>query len=255
MSERTNENKKEIKDEIKEGKAEETNKEGKINKDSEKNEKKGKNDGKEKKSVAREIMEWIVCIVIAFSLALFIKYVLFTPTLVMQQSMTPTILDGERVLINRLVRMFDFEINRGDIITFEEPAGSTVQSGGITAVYYEKDNIIDSFLYNVMEIGKRSYIKRVIGLEGDKIRIENGRVYLNDKLLEEEYLQPEVRTYIDEGGMPSEFVVPEGYVFAMGDNRAESSDCRFFGCIPREKVEGRVTIRIWPLNKIGAIDE
>ncbi|MBO5143822.1 MAG: signal peptidase I [Clostridia bacterium] len=210
---------------------------------------------KEKKSFAREVMEWIVCIVIAFGLALLIKYYFFTPTLVMQQSMTPTILNEERVLINRTVRTFNSEIKRGDIITFEAPSYHELEGDRITAIYYDKENILDSFLYNVMELGKKSYIKRVIGIAGDKVRIEDGSVYINDILQEEKYLPIGTKTYIPEGGMPNEFVVPEGYVFAMGDNRGGSSDCRSFGCIPLEKIEGRVYLRIWPLNRFGSIDK
>ena len=259
MSENTNENRKDenLNNKKQENEKVEINKAEteKAESDNIKKSKKENKKDKVKKSPAREALEWVVCVVIAFSLALFIKYLLFTPTLVMQQSMTPTILNGERVLINRLVRTFNLELNRGDIITFEAPVYSTLQDDNITAIYYDRDNIIDSFFYNVMEIEKISYIKRVIGVAGDKIRIENGRVYLNDKLLEEDYLEPDVRTNIPEGGMPSEFVVPEGYIFAMGDNREGSSDCRAFGCIPLEKVEGRVTVRIWPLNKLGNIDK
>lgn len=252
MSDKTNDNK-----ELNEDKTTTTNEIQKENKEDIKKDKVKPNNKKEKvqKSISREILEWVVCIVIAFSLALTIKYFLFTPTLVMQQSMTPTILNEERVLINRLPRTFGKNFERGDIITFEAPVYYEVKDGSITASYYDRENIIDSFLYNVMEIGKISYIKRVIGVAGDKIRIENGRVYLNDELLEEKYLDPSVRTYIPENGMPSEFVVPEGYIFAMGDNRGGSSDCRLFGCVPVEKVEGRVTTRIWPLNKFGAIDK
>lgn len=259
MSENTNENRKDenLNNKKQENEKVEINKAEteKAESDNIKESKKENKKDKVKKSPAREALEWVVCVVIAFSLALFIKYLLFTPTLVMQQSMTPTILNGERVLINRLVRTFNLELNRGDIITFEAPVYSTLQDDNITAIYYDRDNIIDSFFYNVMEIEKISYIKRVIGVAGDKIRIENGRVYLNDKLLEEDYLEPDVRTNIPEGGMPSEFVVPEGYIFAMGDNREDSLDCRAFGCIPLEKVEGRVTVRIWPLNKLGNIDK
>lgn len=259
MSENTNENRKDenLNNKKQENEKVEINKAEteKAESDNIKESKKENKKDKVKKSPAREALEWVVCVVIAFSLALFIKYLLFTPTLVMHQSMTPTILNGERVLINRLVRTFNLELNRGDIITFEAPVYSTLQDDNITAIYYDRDNIIDSFFYNVMEIEKISYIKRVIGVAGDKIRIENGRVYLNDKLLEEDYLEPDVRTNIPEGGMPSEFVVPEGYIFAMGDNREGSSDCRAFGCIPLEKVEGRVTVRIWPLNKLGNIDK
>ena len=80
----------------------------------------------ESKSFAREALSWIGCIVSAFAIALVIKYFIFTPTLVKQGSMTPTILDGERVLINRLVRTFKLDLNRGDIVTLEQPLLSEV---------------------------------------------------------------------------------------------------------------------------------
>lgn len=258
MSDKTNENKPN-ENELKENNQVDNNKEIKKEKiKSNKEEIKSQKNKKEKnenKSFAREALEWIVCIVVAFTLALIIKYFLFTPTLVMQQSMTPTILNEERVLINRLVRTFNLELNRGDIITFEAPLNYELADGEITAQYREVDGVIDSLFYNVMEVGKISYIKRVIGVSGDKIEFRNGRVYVNDIRLEEDYLPEGAKTYLPEKGMPNSFIVPEGYIFAMGDNREGSSDCRAFGCIPIEKVEGRVSIRIWPLNKFGGIEK
>lgn len=211
------------------------------------------NEKEEKKSLAREIMEWIVCIVIAFLIALFIKYFLFTPTLVMQESMTPNILNGERVLINRTVRTFNGEYKRGDIITFEAPT-SLLSGDEIIANFKEVDGLIESFKYYVIEWGKTSYIKRVIGLPGEHVQIQGGYVYINGERLQEDYLDESVRTYVSEGGI-DDFIVPDDCIFAMGDNRDGSSDCRIFGCIPMDKIEGRVTIRIWPLNKFGKIDK
>ena len=211
------------------------------------------NEKEEKKSLAREIMEWIVCIVIAFLIALFIKYFLFTPTLVMQESMTPNILNGERVLINRTVRTFNGEYKRGDIITFEAPT-SLLSGDEIVANFNEVNGGIESFIYYVIEWGKKSYIKRVIGLPGEHVQIQGGYVYINGERLQEDYLDESVRTYVSEGGI-DDFIVPDDCIFAMGDNRDGSSDCRIFGCIPMDKIEGRVTIRIWPLNKFGKIDK
>ena len=208
------------------------------------------------KSLAREIMEWIICIVVAFTLALLIKYFLFTPTLVKQKSMQSTILNGERVLINRLFRTFDWDLERGDIITFEAPSDPyKLANGGTKAEYKEVEGLVDSFFYYVMEHGKISYIKRVIGIAGDTVEFKNGNVYVNDEKLDETYLDEGMKTQLPDNGVPTKFIVPEGYIFAMGDNREESMDCRAFGCIPVEKVEGRVSIRIWPLNKFGAIDK
>ena len=208
------------------------------------------------KSIAREIMEWILCIVIAISLALFIKYFLFTPTLVMQNSMYPTIFNGDRVWVNRLARTFKWELHRGDIITLEAPSHIVE---GQNIAYYPEHKGIDGFVYYVVEWGKTSYIKRIVGLPGDKIKILDGVVYINDEVLDEsDYLPEGTPTIIDPNvyaHVEDEFIVPEGYVFAMGDNRSFSTDCRVLGCIPIEKVEGRVVGRIWPLDRFGAIEK
>ena len=220
------------------------------------NDKKDEKEESITKSFFRELFEWVVCIVIAFFLAVLIKYFVFTPTLVMQNSMYPTIFDGERVFVNRLVRTFRIPVNRGDIITLEAPSGS-ISSGDVVATYYNQKGI-KWFTYQFLEIGKISYIKRVIGVAGDKIKIEDGKVYLNGNLLNESsYLPDGTETYINDTfyHIKSEFVVPEGYVFAMGDNRSFSRDCRELGCIPVEKIEGAVVGRIWPLSKFGAIEK
>ena len=205
----------------------------------------------EKKSLAREIFEWVMCIVAAFVVAIVIKYFVFTPTLVQQRSMTPTILDGERVLINRLVRTFQVPIERGNIITFEKP-DATSEDG--LAYYNKNTGVVDFVLHDLLEVTKVSYIKRVIGLGGDHVQITpEGEVYVNNERLEEPYLTSGLTTPIT--GEFYDLDVPEGYLFVMGDNRGGSSDSREFGCIPLNKVEGRVTYRIWPLSKLGKIDK
>ncbi len=212
------------------------------------------------KSIFREIMEWVVCLVAAFVIAVIIKYYIFTPTLVQQNSMTPTILNGERVLINRIVRTFKLPIYRGDIITFEKPSniGEGIEiiydEDEVRAQYDEQTGFKNFIVHDLLEIKKISYIKRVIGIGGDHVRIsKSGEVYVNDQKLNETYLVEGLKT--PESGPYTDVVVPEGYVFVMGDNRIGSSDSRAFGCIPLDKVEGRVTYRIWPLNKFGKIDK
>lgn len=210
-----------------------------------------KNKVPKEKSFAREAMEWIVCLFAAFAIAIVIKYFVFTPTLVQQGSMTPTILNGERVLINRLVRTFKYPIYRGDIITFQKP--DAINENG-TAYYNNTSGVGDFIMHDLLEITKVSYIKRVIGIAGDHVKIgSDGSVYVNDRELNETYLVDGLKTPIT--GEYYDVVVPQGYVFVMGDNRNGSSDSREFGCIPLDKVEGRVTYRIWPLNKFGKIDK
>ncbi len=205
------------------------------------------------KSIAREALSWIGCIVSAFVIALIIKYYIFTPTLVKQGSMTPTILDGERVAINRLVRTFKLDLNRGDIVTLEQPALREIDPNDVKAKYTQVNGIKNKLLYYVLEMGKTSYIKRVIGMPGEHIYISNGKVYINDEELDEPYLKEGLET--PRKGPFYDVEVPEGYVFVMGDNRDGSSDSRAFGCVPLDKIEGRVSFRIWPLNKFGKIDK
>ena len=109
----------------------------------------------------------------------------------------------------------------------------------------------DDFWYNVLDIGKTSYVKRVIGLPGDHVTIRNGKVYINNEELKEDYLQSNVVTEVT--GYFCDITVPEKTVFAMGDNRAVSMDCRAFGCIPLEKIESKVALRFWPFNKFGTV--
>lgn len=208
----------------------------------------------------KNVLEWIECIIIAVVLALLIRYFVGTPTIVKMRSMYPTLVEGDRLILNRLPKTFNKMPNRGDIITFEEPSKlsyleSEVDLSNPVAQYNnEPKSLIGKFEYYVLEWNKRSYIKRVIALPGEHVEIKDGKVYIDGKELDEsEYLKDSVVTEAGPNGVFTDFVVPEGYVFAMGDNRPESGDCRRFGCIPLEKIEGTVVIRFWPFSKFGTI--
>ena len=99
-----------------------------------------------------------------------------------------------------------------------------------------------------------SYIKRVIGLPGDHIEIKNKGVYRNGTRLEESYLDPGTVTDSVDGCF-TDIVVPDGYIYVLGDNREVSGDSRRFGCIPIDKIEGKAVFRFWPFNKIGSINK
>ena len=212
---------------------------------------------KEKISKFKDVMEWIVCIIIALIIAILFRYFIGTPTIVKQPSMYPTLKENQRLWLNRLSRTTKTMPQKGDIITFEAPSKSVLSEEELKeniVARYEKEptSLFGKFTYNVLEIKKISYIKRVIGLPGDHIVIKDGKVYVNDTEFEENYLQPGVVT--DNGkGYCTDVIVPENTVFAMGDNRSQSTDCRCFGCIPLEKIESKVWIRIWPLNLFGKI--
>lgn len=205
----------------------------------------------DKKAVIKEVLEWIYCIIIAIALALLIRYFIGTPTEVRQKSMYPTLQQGQKLIINRITRTFKQEYKRGDIITFEAPESKVVTQA--KAEYKEKKlNLFEKFGYYVLEVNKISYIKRVIGLPGEHVQIKDGKVYINGEELKEEYLVEGIITESSNVFL-TDFVVPEGYIFAMGDNRTQSTDCREFGCIPIEKVEGKVWIRFWPFNLFGKV--
>lgn len=212
-------------------------------------------------SRAKDILEWVYCILIAIVLALLVRYFVGTPTIVKQPSMFPTLKENQRLILNRLDRTMNKKPQRGDIVTFEAPSESYIAPSEAdldnpVAVYDNQDNMnwFQKFVYNVLEIGKTSYIKRVIGLPGEEVKIENGYVYIDGKKLEEDYLQEGVITDSVAGGVFTDIKVPEGYVFCLGDNRPKSTDCRRFGCIPIDKLEGKVVLRFWPFNVFGKVE-
>lgn len=213
----------------------------------------------EKKLKMKEILEWVYCIVIAVVLALIVRYFIGTPTIVQQPSMWPTLKEGQRLILNRTIRITKTMPNRGDIVTFEAPSKVYVSAveadmNNPKAEYnHNINNIFSKFRYYVLEIGKDSYIKRVIGLPGEHIKIENGKVYINGEELKEDYLQPSVTTESLDGAY-TDLIVPENCLFLMGDNRSKSTDSRRFGCIPLEKLESKVWIRFWPFDLFGKVD-
>lgn len=207
----------------------------------------------------KNILEWIYCIVIAVILALLFRYYIGTPTIVKQVSMKPTLVENQRLWLNRWGRTTKKLPQRGDIITFEAPSKKTYTYNEIDkakpVAKYENEpkNWWGKFTYYVLELGKDSYIKRVIALPGEHVEIKDGAVYINGEKLQEDYLQEGIVTDVIGTGF-SNFVVPDSCVFAMGDNRTHSTDCRAFGCIPLEKIESKVWIRIWPFNLWGKVE-
>jgi len=213
----------------------------------------------ETKNRLKDIGEWVVCILIALIIAILFRFFIGTPTIVQQPSMYPTLQENQRLWLNRWSRTIKKMPEKGDIITFEAPSttilsNEEISESAIARYENEPTNLWNKFTFNVLEIGKISYIKRVIGVPGDHIVIKDGNVYVNDVLFQESYLQPGVITTNGKGNC-IDVVVPENSVFVMGDNRSQSTDSRCFGCIPLEKIESKVWIRIWPLNLFGKIDK
>lgn len=218
--------------------------------------KEGKTMEEKASSKVKDILEWAYCIIIAVVLALLFRYYIGTPTIVKQPSMYNTLEEGQRLILSRWTRTVKGTYKRGDIITFEAPSQTQMSTFDVdmnnpVAIYdYKPNGIFAKFSYYVLEFNKTSYIKRVIGVAGDHIKIESGKVYLNGQELNEPYLRDGIKT---EQKVFTDIIVPENCVFVMGDNRPQSMDSRSFGCIPLEKVESKVVIRFWPLNKFGKV--
>lgn len=213
---------------------------------------------KEENPKLREFVEWIYCIVIAIILALLIKYFVGTPTVVKMTSMSPTFKQNERLILNRIYRTTRTNPKRGDVITFESPSVTYVDlenadlENPVAKYENEPESWFSRMWYYVLEFNKTSYIKRVIGLPGEHIQIKDGKVYINGEELKEDYLAEDVVTTSLDGAF-TDIIVPEGTVFVMGDNREHSGDSRRFGCIPFQKIESKVWLRFWPLNRFGII--
>ena len=176
--------------------------------------------------------------------------------------MVPILKENERLWLNRWGRTTKQMPKRGDIITFEAPSVIRVDEINYenpVAIYnYEPKGVLQKFAYYVIETPlKKSYIKRVIGLPGEYIEIKDGNVYIDGIKLKEDYLPKGTITDMVQGSKDGKFftnfTVPDNYVFALGDNRSASTDCRTFGCIPLEKIESTLSFRFWPLNLFGKV--
>ena len=205
--------------------------------------KKEKKAKEESKGLLWELWSWTYSIVIAVTVVLLIKNLLFSTTIVKKESMIPTLQENTMLVIDRLSQVRNVPLNRGDIVVIEAPDGV----GGENLAYYSPNDVLDTIKKLFM---KTFYVKRVIAVEGEHIKIEADAVYINGEKIEEPYVNPD-NSY---NGADFEMVIPEGYVFCMGDNRGSSYDSRGFGAVPVEKVEGRIIFRFFPFDQTGKVD-
>ena len=209
------------------------------------------------KEIFKNILGWLLSICIAFFIVFLLKTFIGMPTTVKGTSMVPTFFQGEKLLLSTWATNFDKVPSRGEIITFEAPSVELVEQADLSnpvAIYNEDSrNFYEKIMYYGLGIIGTSYIKRVIGLPGEHIEIKNGKVYINGGILEEPYINKTISTDMSLGGEFYDIIVPEGYVYVLGDNRTSSADSRRFGCIPISKIEGKVIFRWWPLNKFGTV--
>lgn len=177
------------------------------------------------KKLFKEILDWIKDIVVALGVTLFITTFIFQNTQVIGDSMNPTLQNGNAIIVNKFIYRFQ-QPKRGDIIAFK---------------YSQNPS--------------QFFIKRIIAIEGDKIDIRDGKVYLNDQMIEEKYILEPMDT-IKIGNIDFPIVIPKDSYFVMGDNRNISFDSRYkdVGLVPLSHISGKAVLRIWPLNLIGFIE-
>jgi signal peptidase I len=169
-----------------------------------------------------EVVETLVLTVVIF---LVIQNFVAQPYRVEQESMQRTLEQGQYLLVDKLTPRFD-AYSRGDIVVFTPP-----NEGAENAT---------------------PFIKRVIGLPGDRVEIKSGGVLVNGKKLDEPYIYDRQST--EATGEQETFSVPAGTVFVMGDHRANSTDSRVFGPIPLSNVIGRAWLRYWPITTVRILD-
>jgi len=171
------------------------------------------------------ILEFIVILAISFALVfLVIRPFVVEAFYIPSESMVHTLEVGDRVLTNKFIYRFT-EPDRGDILVFKSVEGGNLKN-------------------------RADLIKRVVGVPGDTIEVQKGKLFVNGEPQNEPYVN---EATVEFQGPYGPKKVPEGYVFMMGDNRGNSSDSRVFGPVPYENIEGGAFLRFWPLNRFGLI--
>jgi signal peptidase I len=167
------------------------------------------------------VLFWARDLLLAVIIAIIVILFLYQPVKVEGTSMMPALNDQERIFINKFIYQFNVgQIERGDMVVF----------------WYPNDP-------------SKSYIKRVIGIPGDRVEVDMGTVVINGKRLEEAYVPQEYR---DETSIAPR-VIPADEYFVLGDHRSSSNDSRSWGLVPRRFVYGKAVFVYWPLDKLGLL--
>ncbi len=167
----------------------------------------------------RTLTAWARDLTVSLIVSALIIVFLYQPVKVEGTSMLPGLTDQERIFINKFVYHLE-PISPGDIVVFRYPRDTA-----------------------------KSYIKRVIAVAGDRVKIEDGRVYVNGRRIREMYVPDDYR---DDRSYP-ETVVPKDSYFLLGDHRSSSSDSRDFGPVEREYIYGKAVFVYWPMDKLGVL--
>jgi signal peptidase I len=230
----------------------------------------------EKKKKLNPVAETIVIVASALLFAFLIQWLLVKPYKIPSLSMYPLLEVNQRVLVNRVDGRFGTP-ERGDVVVFHPPPGAEIQQCGIEPgeefgppkqTYVAHPNLPDlggegrtgSMACPVASPGaqKQAFIKRVIGMPGDRIKVINGHAWINGKQLVEPYLAKvdscdDTRFYRPTCTFSREFTIPPNKYFMMGDNRNNSDDSRFWGPVDKSNIVGEAFATYWPIKRIGGL--
>ena len=188
----------------------------------------------DKRTVKQEVISWLYAIVVGVLITIGLRYFIYTPIIVDGASMMPTISDGDRVIVNKILPKLS-QYNRFDVVVFRATEDT-------------------------------NYIKRIIGIPGDKIEYINDELFINGQKYEETYLDGHKASLMDDGTFTEDFrledyleeeTVPKDCYFVLGDNRRRSVDSRdaSVGFVSVDQIIGSVDLIIWPLNHLAFVKE
>ncbi len=176
--------------------------------------------------VKREIREWVESLLVAVILALVIRTFVVQAFKIPTGSMRPTLLEGDRILVNKFLYKFK-EPERGDIIVFKYPGDE-----------------------------KKDFIKRLVAREGEEVSIKDGDIFIDGARVEEPFIIRKNHYYNKEpyGAAGAEIIVPEDSYYVLGDNSASSRDSRYWGFVPEENLVGKAFFLYWPPSRIRKVE-
>jgi signal peptidase I len=201
------------------------------------------------RSTGGSIIELVVIVAVALGLALGIQAFLVKPYKIPSESMVPTLQIGQRVLVNRIGNNFSTP-KVGEVLVFHPPTGSDSDTCG-----NEKRKQGQACDRPTSTKAGINFIKRVVGLPGDRILVRRGHVYRNGKRESDGYINKTCAPGQDGRGcnFTTAITVPKDHFFMMGDNRGESDDSRFWGPVPRKWIIGGAFATYWPPKRIGLL--
>jgi signal peptidase I len=197
-----------------------------------------------KESSKGSLVELFLIVAVALGLALGIQAFLVKPFRIPSESMVPTLEISQRVLVDRVSVRFS-DPHRGDIVVFKPPKGADDNVCGVN----HPDN--EACPKPTPERSDTNFIKRVVAEPGDRLKVIDGRVYINGERQDEPFIRPDAGCGIC--NLPREIKIPPDHFFMMGDNRGESADSREWGPVPKKWIVGNAFFTYWPPGRVGRL--